>query len=89
MSGPATLFDKVWSAHEVLRREDGASLLWVDRHLVHEGSHHAFGKIGERGLPVAEPGLTFGVVDHYAPTRGGPATPAIARMIATLQANAR
>ncbi|NKX45770.1 3-isopropylmalate dehydratase large subunit [Roseicyclus persicicus] len=83
-----TLLDKLWDAHEILRRADGASLLWVDRHLVHEGSHHAFGKIAERGLPVAEPGLTFGVVDHYAPTRGGPATPAIARMIATLEANA-
>lgn len=81
------LLDKLWDAHEILRREDGTSLLWVDRHLVHEGSHHAFAKIAERGLPVAEPGLTFGVADHYAPTRGGPATHAIARMIATLEAN--
>ncbi len=81
------LLDKLWDAHEILRREDGTSLLWVDRHLVHEGSHHAFAKIAERGVPVAEPGLTFGVADHYAPTRGGPATDAIARMIATLEAN--
>jgi len=82
-----TLLDKLWADHEILRRDDGASLLWVDRHLVHEGSHHAFAKIAERGLGVAEPGLTYGVVDHYAPTRGGPATDAIARMIATLEAN--
>ena len=84
----STLLDKLWNAHEILRRDDGTSLLWVDRHLVHEGSHHAFAKLAERGLKVAEPGLTFGVADHYAPTRGAPATPAIARMIETLKANA-
>ena len=60
---PQTMLDKLWAAHEVLRRADGVSLLWVDRHLVHEGSHHAFAKIKERGLPVAEPDLTFAVVD--------------------------
>ncbi|MEM7696659.1 MAG: 3-isopropylmalate dehydratase large subunit [Pseudomonadota bacterium] len=65
-----TLFDKVWDAHVVAEREDGASLLWVDRHFVHEGSHHAFRKLADRGLPVAEPNLTFGVADHYVPTRG-------------------
>ncbi|MDP5365645.1 MAG: 3-isopropylmalate dehydratase large subunit [Paracoccaceae bacterium] len=84
-----TLFDKVWEAHQVLRREDGACLLWVDRHLVHEGSHHAFAKLAERGLPVAEPALTIGVVDHYAPTRNRDriAAPDIARMIRTLEEN--
>lgn len=85
-----TLFDKVWSAHEVLRREDGASLLWVDRHLVHEGSHHAFAALAARALPVAAPDLTFAVVDHYAPTRNREAITdkTIARMIATLESNA-
>ncbi len=83
-----TLLDKLWAGHEILRRKDGTSLLWVDRHLVHEGSHHAFAKLAERGLEVAERSLTYGVVDHYAPTRGGPASPAIARMIETLENNA-
>ena len=82
-----TLLDKLWDDHEVLRRDDGASLLWVDRHLVHEGSHHAFAKLKARGGRVAEPGLTYGVVDHYAPTRGTAASPAIARMIQTLERN--
>ncbi|MEN8685664.1 aconitase family protein, partial [Marivita sp.] len=81
------LLDKLWDAHEILHREDGTSLLWVDRHLVHEGSHHAFAKIAGRGASVAEPSLTFGVADHYAPTRGRPASGAIARMIATLATN--
>ncbi|MEM9341816.1 MAG: 3-isopropylmalate dehydratase large subunit [Pseudomonadota bacterium] len=82
-----TLLDKLWDAHEIFRRDDGASLLWVDRHLVHEGSHHAFAKIDARGLPVAEPGLTTGVVDHYAPTRGRPSDPQIAAMIDRLERN--
>ena len=86
-----TLFDRLWDAHVVLEREDGAALLWVDRHYVHEGSHHAFGKIADRGLPVAEPALTVGVADHYVPTRraAGITDPAIARMVATLDGNAR
>lgn len=90
MGSPQTMLDKLWAAHEVLRRDDGVSLLWVDRHLVHEGSHHAFAKIKARGLPVAEPELTFAVVDHYAPTRGRSkiANPQIARMIDTLRDNA-
>ncbi len=90
MTAPRTLLDKLWSAHEILRRADGTSLLWVDRHLVHEGSHHAFAKLAERGSAVAEPGLTFAVADHYAPTRarGLEQSPQIARMISTLRDNA-
>ncbi len=84
-----TMLDKLWAAHEIVQREDGSSLLWVDRHLVHEGSHHAFAKLAARNLPVAEPALTFGVADHYVPTRNRlqitDAT--IARMINTLQSN--
>ena len=87
-----TLFEKLWAQHVVLEDADGASLLWVDRHLVHEGSHHAFAKLAARGLAVAAPELTFAVVDHYAPTRhrdrvsGGHGD--AARMIATLEQNA-
>jgi 3-isopropylmalate/(R)-2-methylmalate dehydratase large subunit len=89
MSTARTLLDKLWDAHEIMQREDGTSLLWVDRHLVHEGSHHAFAKLKERGMPVAQPQLTFGVVDHYAPTRAGEVAPDIRRMIKTLGDNAR
>lgn len=89
MTTPRTLLEKLWTAHEILRRDDGMSLLFVDRHLVHEGSHHAFAKLKERGLKVAAPELTFGVVDHYAPTRAGPVAPDIRRMIQTLGENAR
>jgi 3-isopropylmalate/(R)-2-methylmalate dehydratase large subunit len=90
MTAATTLLDKLWSSHEVLTREDGTSLLWVDRHLVHEGSHHAFAKLAERGAAVAEHELTFAVVDHYAPTRHREhiADPKIRRMIETLRSNA-
>src|ERR1700680_5316117 len=90
MTEAQTLIDKLWAAHEILRREDGESLLWVDRHYVHEGSFHAFNKLAERGAPVAEPGLTFGVADHYVPTRGSRnniANPEIARMVRTVEEN--
>jgi len=90
MSKPATLLDKLWRSHEITQREDGTSLLWVDRHLVHEGSHHAFAKLAERQLTVAEPSLTFAVTDHYVPTRNRfqIQDASIARMINTLQQNA-
>src|SRR5262249_12730271 len=70
MNEPLTLIDKLWTAHEITRRGDGAALLWVDRHYVHEGAFHAFTEMQARGGTVAEPDLTFAVADHYAPTRG-------------------
>ena len=90
MDQPQTIIDKLWAAHEILRREDGESLLWVDRHFVHEGSFHAFSRLAERGVGVAEPGLTFGVADHYVPTRGprrSISNPEIARMVRQLEEN--
>lgn len=63
-----TLFDKIWQAHEILQNDEGQSLLWVDRHLAHEGSFHAFNKLAERNLPVRHPECTIGIADHYVPT---------------------
>ncbi|MEP4545644.1 MAG: 3-isopropylmalate dehydratase large subunit [Saccharospirillum sp.] len=64
-----TLFDKIWQSHEICQNDEGQSLLWVDRHLAHEGSFHAFNKLAERGLSVRHPELTLGIADHYVPTR--------------------
>lgn len=91
MTQPLTALDKLWAEHEIVKRDDGTSLLWVDRHLVHEGSHHAFAKLATRGTPVAEPSLTFAVADHYVPTRNRLqiADASIVRMITTLQNNAK
>ncbi len=90
MSDPQTLFDKVWSAHEIAS-QGGESLLWVDRHFVHEGSFQGFDQVKARGGKVAEPSLTFGVADHYVPTRNRPAiaNPEIARMVEQLTENTR
>jgi len=85
-----TLIDKLWGAHEIVRRDEGESLLWVDRHYVHEGSFHAFSRLAERGATVAEPGLTFGVADHYVPTRGPRdkiGNPEISRMVRQIEEN--
>jgi 3-isopropylmalate/(R)-2-methylmalate dehydratase large subunit len=86
---PQTLLDKLWQQHEIVRRDDGESLLWVDRHFVHEGSFHAFDRVRGRAGTVARPDLTFGIADHYVPTRrpGPIADPAIARMVDQLAAN--
>jgi len=87
---PQTLIDKLWSAHEIVRHDGGESLLWVDRHYVHEGSFHAFGKLAERKALVAEPALTFAVADHYVPTRASRlniADPEIARMVRQVEEN--
>jgi len=91
MTEAQTLVDKLWAAHEIVRRDDGDSLLWVDRHYVHEGSFHAFNRLAERGVPVAEPSLTFGVADHYVPTRAPRdkiGNPEIARMVRQMDENA-
>jgi 3-isopropylmalate/(R)-2-methylmalate dehydratase large subunit len=88
---PSTLFDKLWRSHEVVTREDGATLLWVDRHFVHEGSFHAFDQLNALGAGVARPDLTFGIADHYVPTRArsaGIPDGDIRRMVAGLSANA-
>ncbi len=65
---PASLFDKVWTRHEVLNR-GGASLLYIDRHLVHEvTSPQAFDGLRLSGRTVRRPELTFATLDHNIPT---------------------
>jgi 3-isopropylmalate/(R)-2-methylmalate dehydratase large subunit len=91
MSEPQTLFDKLWSAHEITEREDGAALVWIDRHYIHEGSFHAFTQMRDRGGALAEPNLTFAIADHYVPTRGRDraiANAEIAALVRTLETNA-
>jgi len=90
-ASPKTLFDKLWSAHRIVQRENGDTLLWVDRLYLHEGSFHAFEQLVQRNASVAEPGLVFGFADHYVPTHSRTkniANPEIARMVRTLNDNA-
>lgn len=65
---PRTLFEKVWARHRVLERPDGQTLLYVDCHLVHDGSAPAFQNLANRGVKVRMPGRTFATPDHYVLT---------------------
>ena len=65
---PATLFDRIWEAHVVTRRDDGQCLLYVDRHLVQDGSAPAFAMLRRRGLAVRRPERAFATPDHFVPT---------------------
>ena len=42
MAKPRTLYDKIWDSHLVHEAPDGTCLLYVDRHLIHDGSRRAF-----------------------------------------------
>ena len=65
---PRTLFEKIWDRHRVLEREDGQTLLYVDRHLVHDGAAAAFETLRQRGLKPRAPERIFATPDHYVPT---------------------
>jgi 3-isopropylmalate/(R)-2-methylmalate dehydratase large subunit len=63
-----TLYDKIWEAHEILSSDDGQVLLHVARHLVHDGSVHAFEFLRDRGLKVRRPDQIFATPDHGVST---------------------
>ena len=64
-----TLYEKIWDAHVVERRDDGTCLVYIDRHLVHEvTSPQAFESLRAAGRPVRRPDLTLAVPDHNLPT---------------------
>jgi len=68
VSAAQTLFDRIWSRHSVFEREDGQTLLYVDRHLLHDGSAPAFEFLRKRGLKPRAPERSFATPDHYVPT---------------------
>ncbi|MGV1682144.1 3-isopropylmalate dehydratase large subunit [Sphingopyxis sp. NJF-3] len=69
MTRPRTLYEKIWDAHVVERRPDGTSLIFIDRHLVHEvTSPQAFAGLRASGRTVRRPDLTLAVPDHNVPT---------------------
>ncbi len=66
---PKTLYDKIWDDHLVHQQEDGTSLLYVDRHLIHEvTSPQAFEGLRIQKRSVRKPELTLAVPDHNVPT---------------------
>ncbi len=68
---PKTLYDKIWDAHVVSEDDDGTSLIFIDRHLVHEvTSPQAFEGLAMAGRGVHAPDKTIAVPDHNVPTTG-------------------
>ncbi len=66
---PRTLFDKIWDFHLINTQDDGASLIYIDRHLVHEvTSPQAFEGLRISGRTVNSPKRTLAVADHNVPT---------------------
>jgi 3-isopropylmalate/(R)-2-methylmalate dehydratase large subunit len=66
---PQTLYDKIWNEHIVHQQEDGTTLLYVDRHLIHEvTSPQAFEGLRITNRKVRKPKLTLAVADHNVPT---------------------
>ncbi len=64
-----TLYQKIWDRHVVRDMGDGAALLYIDRHLVHEvTSPQAFDGLRLAGRRVRRPELTFATMDHNIPT---------------------
>ena len=93
MTKARTLYDKIWDDHLVQNNEDGTSLLYIDRHLVHEvTSPQAFEGLRLNKRTVRHPERTLAVVDHNVPTtdRSLPnPDPESAIQIATLAENTR
>ena len=98
MSKARTLYEKIWDAHVVEKRDDGTCLIYIDRHLVHEvTSPQAFEGLRLAGRKVRRPDLTLAVPDHNVPTtpridaqghRIPIANPQSAQQLAALERNA-
>jgi len=88
-----TLYDKIWDDHVVETSEDGTSLLYIDRHLVHEvTSPQAFEGLRMTDRTVRAPEKTLAVPDHNVPTEGraqGISDPESKLQVDTLEKNAK
>jgi 3-isopropylmalate/(R)-2-methylmalate dehydratase large subunit len=88
-----TLYDKIWDAHLVHEAPGESSVIYVDRHLVHEvTSPQAFEGLRMAGRKLRRPDLTLAVADHNVPTKDrakGIEDPESREQIATLEKNAK
>ena len=91
MTDPRTLYDKIWDDHVVATRDDGTSLIFIDRHLIHEvTTPQAFAGLKAAGRKLRRPDLVLAVPDHNVPTtdRSLPITdPESVAQLAALKAN--
>jgi 3-isopropylmalate/(R)-2-methylmalate dehydratase large subunit len=96
MAGPRTLYDKLWDEHVVHVEPDGTTLLYIDRHLIHEvTSPQAYEGLRLTGRTPWRTSSIVATADHNTPTRGwekgldGIADPVSREQIVTLDANIR
>jgi len=86
------MFEKIWSRHVVAEGPGGHTLLYVDRHLLHDGSPEAFRRLRAAGRTVRRPGELVATADHYVPTGAGSEASAneeIRGMVEALARNSR
>ena len=69
------MFEKIWTRHVVAEGPGGHVLLYVDRHLLHEGTTAAFTRLARSGRRVRRPDLSFATADHYVRTAPGSPVP--------------
>jgi 3-isopropylmalate/(R)-2-methylmalate dehydratase large subunit len=90
---PQTLYDKLWASHAVHAEDDGTTLLYIDRHLVHEvTSAQAFEGLRLASRKVWRPGSIVATADHNTPTKDwdqGIADPTARVQVDALDANLR
>ena len=88
-----TLYDKLWDSHVVRADADGTTVLYIDRHLVHEvTSPQAFDGLRDAGRGLWRTSSTLAVADHNVPTTDraqGIADPTSRLQVETLDANAK
>ena len=93
MAGPQTLFDKIWQSHVVDVQDDGTTILYIDRHLLHEVlSPQAFEGLRLAGRQVRRRDATLAVADHNVPTtdrRQGIEDPESRLQVETLSINCK
>jgi 3-isopropylmalate/(R)-2-methylmalate dehydratase large subunit len=84
-----TMFEKIWARHVVAEGLGGQTLLYIDRHLLHEGSASAFQRLDRSGRRVRRPDLSFATADHYVLTSAGAPAPdaEIRGMVESLRAH--
>jgi 3-isopropylmalate/(R)-2-methylmalate dehydratase large subunit len=90
---PKTLFEKIWDTHVVKTIVEGPSVLYIDKHLIHEvTSPQAFKGLEDRGLPVFRPKQIVATADHNVPTENQhlPIKEALSRLqVDTLEKNCK
>tara|TARA_B100000700_G_scaffold83957_1_gene94538 strand:- start:2123 stop:3526 length:1404 start_codon:yes stop_codon:yes gene_type:complete len=91
MNSPKTIYDKIWQDHLVSDNDDGTSILYIDRHLVHEvTSPQAFEGLKIANRKVRRPEFTLATADHNIPTMDrdkGIDDPESKLQVETLEAN--